>query len=124
VVNDADHLAPPNLPPHHRLPPRHRLHSSNRGELAKEYNAEIRVFVDAMRYKLHVNRHKGKWIDKPLVPAVEALHKEVQELHDALGRDNVFEILQEAADVANMAMIVFNIRMYLAAKESLGEPIQ
>lgn len=81
-----------------RLPP----------ELA-DYRKEIQRFVDAMIYKLRRNAHKGKWEGLNLEEAIKRTFGEVHELDDAVKRGSTSEVLMEAADVANQALIVANI---------------
>lgn len=74
------------------------------GEMA-EYAPHIRRFVDAMVYKLKLNAHKGMWESYRDTEAVGLLQKEVTELQEAVLDGNMVEIILEAADVANFAMI-------------------
>lgn len=74
--------------------------------MSGQYEDDIRRFVDAMRYKLRKNAHKGRWEDTDLDEALNLLRKEVEELHGAIIGGNMIEILLEAADIANFAMIV------------------
>jgi hypothetical protein len=62
--------------------------------------------VDAMVYKLKIHHKKGRWEDLDLNNALIALEAEVQELRAAIALGNSVEILTEAADVANFAMII------------------
>lgn len=73
--------------------------------------AEIKQLVDAMRYKLKKNNHKGKWEEMTLAKAIELLKLEVAELEEAASRSSDIEIILEAADVSNFAMIVANLAM-------------
>jgi hypothetical protein len=70
------------------------------------YEDDFRRFVDAMRYKMKRNAHKGRWEDIGLIEAQMLLGKEVEELKEAIRDGNMIEIILEAADVANFAMIV------------------
>lgn len=70
------------------------------------YDDDLRRFVDAMKYKLRRNAHKGRWSDVNLNEALHLLKKEVAELEEAIKDGNRIEIELEAADVANFAMIV------------------
>lgn len=92
------------------------LHTINRHppiEKPPEVNCEreIKQLVDAMRYKLKKNAHKGKWEDMTLKQAIDFLEGEVEELKEAASRDSDIEIILEAADVSNFAMIVANLAM-------------
>lgn len=69
-------------------------------------DADIKRFVDAMIYKLRRNARKGRWQDVPLDRAFSELSSEVSELRAAIDNGSTSEILFEAADIANEAMIV------------------
>lgn len=73
------------------------------------YRHDIRRFVDAMAFKLKVHHRKGRWEDKQLAEYLPLLDGEVTELKEAVDGGNLIEILLEAADVANMAMIAASI---------------
>ena len=76
-----------------------------------QYAPDIQRFVDAMVYKLGVKSHKGKWENMTSGVAHELLQKEVVELTEAIERGNMVEIMLEAADVANFALIASAIAM-------------
>lgn len=70
----------------------------------------IKLFIDAMIYKLAKNAHKGKWEDSTGSQAMEQLQQEVSELEEALTDEhNVVSIILECADVANFSLILANI---------------
>lgn len=74
------------------------------------YRDDLRRFIDAMVYKLAKNASKGKWEAMPLEAALELLNKEVVELDEAIAsKRNFVEVLLEAADVGNFAMIAASI---------------
>jgi len=73
------------------------------------YEHDIRRFVDAMVYKLGVHSKKGRWENLPIAKAHGLLMGEAVELIDAIQGNNTVEILLEAADVANYAMITATI---------------
>lgn len=73
------------------------------------YRGSLTRFFDAMVYKLRRNAHKGKWEAVPLPRAMTALMSEARELEEALRHGSTMEILMEAADVANQALIVAEI---------------
>lgn len=75
----------------------------------EQYEHDIRRFVDAMVYKLKVHHRKGRWENLPVDGAISRLEGEVMELRDAVRGGNTIEVLLEAADVANYAMIVASI---------------
>lgn len=70
------------------------------------YADDLRRFVDAMVYKLKVHHKKGRWEDKSVEEYMPLLEGEVKELKEAVEGGNMVEILTEAADCANMALIV------------------
>lgn len=76
-----------------------------------QYAPDIQRFVDAMVFKLSVNAHKGKWEDRGQAVNMGLLQKEVVELTEAINRGNMVEIMLEAADVANFALIASAIAM-------------
>lgn len=74
-----------------------------------QYKDDIRRFVDAMVFKLAAKAHKGRWEDMPILKAMELLRGEEAELTEAIERGNLVEVLLEAADVGNFALIVSSI---------------
>lgn len=77
----------------------------------EQYAAEIARFVEAMVFKLSVHSKKGKWENLPIAKALELLRGEEEELTEAVRRGNMVEILLEAADTANYALIISAIAM-------------
>ena len=77
--------------------------------MSQLWERDLKVHVDAMRYKLKKNAHKGKWEDLDLEKALERLREEVTELEAAIAEGNEIEIVLEAADVSNFAMMVSSI---------------
>lgn len=73
------------------------------------YEADIRRFVDAMIYKLKVHHKKGRWEGQDLEGMLDRLREEAGELEGAIMGRNLIEILTEAADVANFALIIASI---------------
>ena len=78
-------------------------------EHAPEYDEDFRRFLDAMRFKMNLNKHKGRWDNLSIAEAMDKLMGETKELEDAIKAGNMVEILLECADVANFAMIVSSI---------------
>ena len=78
-------------------------------ETVEPYAEDIRRFVDAMVYKLALKANKGRWEDLPIAKAYELMIGETEELRDAIGDGNLIEILLEAADTANFALIIASI---------------
>jgi len=77
----------------------------------EQYAPDIARFVDAMVYKLGVHAKKGKWEAMPIERALELLRGEEKELTEAVARGNMVEVMLEAADVANYALIASAIAM-------------
>ena len=77
-------------------------------ELA-ELRPDLQRFFDAMIYKLRRNKNKGRWEGLDLKRTFEKLETELKELNEALEEGSSAEILMEAADVANFALIIANI---------------
>lgn len=76
---------------------------------------DLQRYWDAMVYKLRRNKHKGRWADLDLNDTMAKLDGEIVEMRDAVGEGSSMEILMEAADVGNFAMIAANVA--LEAKE-------
>lgn len=70
------------------------------------YVPEISRFIETMVYKLGVHSGKGKWENQTMVSLIPKLKGEVAELEEAIARGNMIEVLLEAADVANYALII------------------
>jgi len=75
----------------------------------EEYRQELKVFFDAMVYKLHQNAHKGKWEDTTFEQVEKRILDEFSELEEAIIANNTVEIILEGADVANFAMIAASV---------------
>lgn len=75
------------------------------------YKEDIRRFLDAMVYKLKVHSKKGKWENLSALACVDRIEGEVGELTEAIDGGNLLEVMMEAADVANYAMICSAIVM-------------
>lgn len=79
-------------------------------ELA-EIRPDLQRFFDAMVYKLRRNKNKGRWPTLDLNQTFELMEGEFKELNEALIGGSTMEVLMEAADVANFAMIIANISL-------------
>ena len=73
------------------------------------YSDDIRRFVHAMIFKLRIHHRKGRWEGKTMAEYLPLLVGEIEELDEAMKGGNLIEILTEAADCANMAMIIASI---------------
>jgi NTP pyrophosphatase (non-canonical NTP hydrolase) len=67
---------------------------------------EVETFAHAMEYKLGLNDHKGGWEDMSNDDLFAKLRGEVDELQQAIEEGNYINILLEAADVANYALMI------------------
>lgn len=70
-----------------------------------EYSRELRLFVDLMVTKLHLNRHKGFGDGLTPTTAMRLCRGEVTELRQALNTGSQEDVLFEAVDVANTAWL-------------------
>ena len=76
-------------------------------ERSKErIEADISTFTDAMKQKLGENEHKGYWDKLSLLELLYLLSNEVEELTDAILVKDETEVMREAADVGNFAMMI------------------
>ncbi len=67
----------------------------------------LRWFVEVMRAKLLANEHKGGWQNDRVSDLLRRLHEETGELAEAISLLALIEeIVGEAADVANFAMMI------------------
>jgi NTP pyrophosphatase (non-canonical NTP hydrolase) len=69
-----------------------------------------------MRYKLHVNRKKGKWEGAKISDLFKLLVKEIEELHETVQDGNQIATVLEAADVANYALMIAHVAMKMATR--------
>ena len=71
---------------------------------------EVRAFAAMMEYKLKKNDHKPNFQNTEIDFLMKRLREEVDELDVAIKSESYFEVMLEAADVANFAcIIVWNI---------------
>ena len=99
---------------------------------AARWRPEVAAFADAMEAQLRANDHKGGWHDDHHDDLLDRLREETKELADVLdlsgGKAGRFfpsdpqgptwsaEVLREAADVANFAMMIADNAERLAPK--------
>ena len=67
---------------------------------------EFEYFVETMARKLYTNRHKGDASGTGLGILRDNFAAEIGELKEAFLKKGQFEVLVEAADVANMAFLL------------------
>ena len=73
---------------------------------------EVKDFAKVMEYKLMCNDFKGHWKDASREDCrwfLEGLKEEVRELEKALKIGSVRDVVLEAADVGNFAMMIMNV---------------
>jgi hypothetical protein len=81
-----------------------RVDASN---LDGELRPSLAMFAAEMENRLRANDHKAGWWDCPDEPLVAKLMEEVAELLAALaGKEPIKRIVSEAADVANIALML------------------
>lgn len=95
----------------------------------RDYKKYVDAFGQRMLAKLQKNEHKGEWEGLPLRQAFILLEQEVFELRAEvmqleLGHpddaDIVNNLLDEAADVANFALIIASVALRAAGKDLPG----
>ncbi len=67
---------------------------------------DIAIIENAMKQKLRENEHKGYWDKSSPLQLAKRLEEEVEELNDAILLKSPVDIIREAADVANFAMMI------------------
>lgn len=80
-------------------------------EEVKPYELELKRFVESMVYKLKKHSGKGKWSNYNIAEALTMLEGELNELREAVNDGNTVEVMLEAADVANYAMIITAMKL-------------
>ena len=67
---------------------------------------EVEIFTLCMEEKLRRNDHKGGWEECSLDVLFDRLKNEVRELQKAIAEEPDVNVMFEAADVANFAMMI------------------
>lgn len=84
--------------------------AATRSEATVEIRPVMRWFAEQMELALRANDHKGGWQDDDPLKLAERIVGEYAELEIALGgplrREGWLRVIAEAADIANMAMMV------------------
>jgi hypothetical protein len=80
---------------------------------ALKIRPEVRKFARAMERKLRENDYKGGWTNESNNYLLVSLENEVEELRGEMERYSYFPqikpfIQNEAVDIANFAMMIFN----------------
>lgn len=80
----------------------------------------VQAFAREMEEKLSQNRHKGGWLTDDPLALLHRVMEEVVELQHAIDQGAPSgEIIEEAADVANMAMMVADAYSYQRTQRGL-----
>ncbi len=74
------------------------------------------AFSVEMERKLRFNDHKGGWQDDTLMALLGRLREETNELQVAIGGGSAEEVLDEAADIANFALMIADLSGMLKVK--------
>lgn len=77
---------------------------------------EVRAFAVLMEQQLRANDHKPGWKNDTPAALMDRMHEETTELIEALGWGHPNEIAKEAADVANSALMIADVRGCLGEK--------
>lgn len=82
-----------------------------------EIRAEVAEFAQLMERELRANEHKGGWKTCSAMSLHCHLQEEVVELLQAVLHGDPDQITEEAADVANMAMMIADVTRAKHANE-------
>jgi NTP pyrophosphatase (non-canonical NTP hydrolase) len=75
-----------------------------------ELRPEVAAFAQAMERKLRTNDYKSGWLTARPIWLLDKLQGELNELEDCVdGHATPSEICDEAADVANFAMMIADV---------------
>jgi len=69
----------------------------------------IKQFANQMEFKLKRNDYKGGWDECDIHFLLKFLKREVAELEKSISFGNKSDVIKEAADVANFAMMIADI---------------
>lgn len=86
----------------------------------QDWNAVL-AFAGYMQAKLRDNSHKAHWSTVSQQWLLNRCMDEIRELQEALKSGRAYDIVSEAADVANFAMMIAdNARMANGGKSEIG----
>lgn len=86
--------------------------------MSDERWSEVDVFARVMKRELDANADKGGWQNTGQWELLDHLEEEVRELRQVMASGKGWEaVLEEAADVANMAMMVADVYCELQTYE-------
>ena len=87
-------------------------------DVLRELRPSVLAFAQAMERKLRKNDHRGGWAQSSPKWLLSRLREETRELSDALNGADL-EVLDEAADVGNFAMMIHDV---VSARRGKGKP--
>ena len=70
------------------------------------YGIELARFVTDMAERLEANSHKATWKGMPYFWLIQRVKDELSELEQAIEKGDPWQIIREAADVANFCMMI------------------
>lgn len=82
--------------------------------MAEKYDEVLRPFMAMMRRELHANSRKGDrpgWLAMDPNTALLEVYWHVSKLSAAVKNNDALAIIEHAADVANMAMMVLDVKL-------------
>jgi hypothetical protein len=72
---------------------------------------EVQAFACAMEERLRANEHRGDWKTESMTHHLEQIEKHICKLYvSALGGNESGALLKRAANVANVAMFIADVR--------------
>jgi NTP pyrophosphatase (non-canonical NTP hydrolase) len=90
------------------------------GKFNDEVRSEVQWFCKQMESKLQENDHKKHWSTMHPDYLIERLYQEASELWEAIGKRDASEIVKEAADVANFAMMIADVAEHINEVSEYG----
>ncbi len=87
----------------------------------------VLAFGMAMEAKLRVNDHKGHWANsdgQDFDWFMQKLKGEIEELEEALISGNEMDVLEEAADIGNFAMMIADIVIRRVANYDISHAME
>lgn len=98
-----------------------RIEAGPEGARPPAPRPEVAAFAALMERELRTNderRGRARWKDMSAIDLLSGLHRDAVKLHDALLAGDTAKIVEQCADVANMAMMIADVSGGLApAKE-------
>ena len=77
--------------------------------MPREITKPLCLFAARMSAKLRQNEHKGSWDNCNYDYLLNRLRQETEELAEAIAGGTATDVIDEAADVANFAMMIADV---------------